>query len=439
MESSIVNFYRDKTILLTGFSGFLGQIVTEKLLRSCEVKVIYVLIRNKKNKSWQNRIYEKLKDPLYDVLRKERPNFADKVVGIPGDCCLPNLGLNQDDLGNLKNNVNIVIHSAALVKFNAPLSTAININVKGTHHVIKLCKEMKQLQACIYVSTAFSNCNQTEIHEKFYKPKMSALDMLMYGVSMGAIHIFRCDRKKLAAIVPVVVISSDLVVSCMLASAWDIGRNSYQSTPIYNFVAKRSNPLTWGQFIDDNLAAARTFPNSKCYWYYAFDTTESISTAKMLHFLYHTIPGYFVDIFLILMGKKFRLSRLYKVVYSLIQELDFFTVREWKWHDNNVEALWKRMSTVDHDKFFFNMEKLDWKAYLYNSLLGQRLYVAKDDPATIPYAIKRQQVLKIVHYAVTYTIKGYIILFGIYWLYSFIFSVGMLSITSQSEDISDVS
>lgn len=64
MESQIVEFYKDKTILMTGFTGFLGQIITERLLRCCEVKLIYVLIRSKKGKSWQNRAYEIFNDPV---------------------------------------------------------------------------------------------------------------------------------------------------------------------------------------------------------------------------------------------------------------------------------------------------------------------------------------------------------------------------------------
>lgn len=70
------------------------------------------------------------------------------------------------------------------------------------------------------------------------------------------------------------------------------------------------------------------------------------------------------------------------------------------------------MNTVDQEKFFFDMGKLDWKAYIYTSLRGMRLYIAKDDPSTIPYSLKRQKILKVIHYAFTYIIKG----LGIYLL-----------------------
>lgn len=47
-ESEIVDFYRDKTIFITGGSGFIGRILIEHLFRKCEVQKIFVLVRAKK-------------------------------------------------------------------------------------------------------------------------------------------------------------------------------------------------------------------------------------------------------------------------------------------------------------------------------------------------------------------------------------------------------
>lgn len=54
---SIKEFYNDKTILITGGTGFLGKSLIEKLLRSCDgVKQIIFLLRSKKGKSIEERI-----------------------------------------------------------------------------------------------------------------------------------------------------------------------------------------------------------------------------------------------------------------------------------------------------------------------------------------------------------------------------------------------
>lgn len=54
-ENSIKKFYEGKEIFLTGGSGFVGRGLIEKLLRSCNVKKIYVLLRSKKGMNLEER------------------------------------------------------------------------------------------------------------------------------------------------------------------------------------------------------------------------------------------------------------------------------------------------------------------------------------------------------------------------------------------------
>ena len=54
---NIKEFYRDKVIVLTGTTGFVGKVVLEKFLRSLSsFKKLYVMVRAKKNCTIQERL-----------------------------------------------------------------------------------------------------------------------------------------------------------------------------------------------------------------------------------------------------------------------------------------------------------------------------------------------------------------------------------------------
>lgn len=57
----IREFYIDKTILLTGATGFLGKVVLEKLVRTLPcVKRIYILVRPKRGIKINDRMMKEI-------------------------------------------------------------------------------------------------------------------------------------------------------------------------------------------------------------------------------------------------------------------------------------------------------------------------------------------------------------------------------------------
>ncbi|CAH0385202.1 unnamed protein product [Bemisia tabaci] len=169
----IQEFYRDATIFLTGGTGFMGKVLVEKLLRSCpHIKHVYLLIRPKKGKEVHERLDDIFSDRLFKRLKHEVPKYHHKVSAIAGDCSLPSLGISQQDRDRLIEEVNIIFHGAATVRFNEPLKQALKINVEGTRSILQLAKQVKRLKSVVHVSTAFANCPNKEIDEKFYaQPK----------------------------------------------------------------------------------------------------------------------------------------------------------------------------------------------------------------------------------------------------------------------------
>ena len=55
--SSIVEYYRGKTVLVTGATGFMGKVLVEKLLRACpDVDTLYLMVRHKAGQTPAQRI-----------------------------------------------------------------------------------------------------------------------------------------------------------------------------------------------------------------------------------------------------------------------------------------------------------------------------------------------------------------------------------------------
>jgi alcohol-forming fatty acyl-CoA reductase len=154
--------YKDKKILLTGGTGFLGTALVEKVLRSIpDLGRLYLLVRASRGKSAADRferdvlgatafrgLREKLGDDFEDHVSK-------KVRVLEGDVHAPSLGLGDEDLTELSREVDVVIHSAASVIFDAPLDAAVDSNVRGTLGLLKLARSWEKRPLFIHISTAY--------------------------------------------------------------------------------------------------------------------------------------------------------------------------------------------------------------------------------------------------------------------------------------------
>jgi thioester reductase-like protein len=107
--------YRDKTILLTGGTGFLGTALVEKMLRSIpDLGRLYLVVRPSKDKSAEDRFRkDMLGSAAFRRLREElgdgfEARVAEKVRVLEGDVHAPSLGLGEEDLAELSENVDVV-------------------------------------------------------------------------------------------------------------------------------------------------------------------------------------------------------------------------------------------------------------------------------------------------------------------------------------------
>jgi fatty acyl-CoA reductase len=154
--------YGGKKILLTGGTGFLGTALIEKVLRSLpDLGRLYLLVRPSRGKSAAERFekdvlgaaaFRGLREKLGDDFEE---HVSKKVSVLEGDVHAASLGLGEDELFELAREVDVVIHSAASVIFDAPLDTALDSNVRGTLGLLRLASSWEKRPLFMHISTAY--------------------------------------------------------------------------------------------------------------------------------------------------------------------------------------------------------------------------------------------------------------------------------------------
>lgn len=134
-------------MLLIGSTGYLGAHVLDAFLQSNK-GIAYCLVREKDGLD----IKERLRGVLnFYFGNKYNELFNNRIKVVCGDIVKENLGLSENDYSELKNNIDIVINSGALVKHFGIKKKFEEINVKGTQSVIDFCLNTKK--RLLHVST----------------------------------------------------------------------------------------------------------------------------------------------------------------------------------------------------------------------------------------------------------------------------------------------
>lgn len=172
-KDDIKSYYQNKNVFVTGATGYLGKVLIEKLLRDCkDMGKMFIMLRANSENDATTKFGKFKNSAIFDIIKKENPSAMEKIHLIVGDMSGRNLKLTDDDITLLTNEVNVLFHCAASVRFDETLKFAVTLNAKGTQQLLELGKKMKHLEAFVHVSTAFSNTNVKNVEEIVYEPIM---------------------------------------------------------------------------------------------------------------------------------------------------------------------------------------------------------------------------------------------------------------------------
>ncbi|MBI1929152.1 AMP-binding protein, partial [Candidatus Poribacteria bacterium] len=163
---TIPEFFRNKVILITGATGFLGKpLVTKILTDLSDVQKMYLLIRSRTEPN--GKVYsaeDRLENEFFtsSVFAKLRASHGEqfdswiheKVYAVEGDLADEQLGMSPACYERLQQEVQVFINAAALVKFDAPIDEAVQLNTFSAKHAVEFAKGCHDA-VLIHVSTAY--------------------------------------------------------------------------------------------------------------------------------------------------------------------------------------------------------------------------------------------------------------------------------------------
>ncbi len=140
-------------VLLTGATGFLGQALLERLLRSYPSTRISLLVRGKGSATGTDRLAGLLRKQVFRSLRKDLgPDAFDVMVAARVTVIDGELGATDV---RLPGDLTAVIHAASTVSFDPPIDDAFRTNVQGVVDLYQAVRAAGGTPHVVHVSTAY--------------------------------------------------------------------------------------------------------------------------------------------------------------------------------------------------------------------------------------------------------------------------------------------
>ncbi|CAN6197740.1 unnamed protein product [Urochloa humidicola] len=151
----IHGYFKNKGILITGSTCFLGKILVEKILRvQPDVKRIYLPVRAPDEESAKKRVEtEVIGKQLFGLLRETHGKgfqsfIEEKVIH-------ENFGVEGAQLSQMAQELNVIVNGAATTNFYERYDVALDVNVMGVKHMCQLARQCPNLEVILHVSTAY--------------------------------------------------------------------------------------------------------------------------------------------------------------------------------------------------------------------------------------------------------------------------------------------
>lgn len=197
---------------------------------------------------------------------------------------------------------------------------------------------------------------------------------ILKEVARGTLKSALCFAEKAIDVVPV-----DYVVDTLICAAWNRAMEANNSIKIYNCTAK--NPFAWGQLLRITVKYARLEPVTHLVWYPGISLARNKFPVEVLKYIFQYFPALVYDFFYGLMGHKPVMLKYARRLTKNIANAQFFAMREWKFHQSNMDDLTRKVKTLkDSNNFNTSMDNFDWDKFTRVYLLGIKKFIMHEVP-----------------------------------------------------------
>lgn len=257
-------------------------------------------------------------------------------------------------------------------------------------------------------------CGAWREPEPGWVDNMFAFTGLMVGMGKGVLRSLYIKEGIKLDFIPV-----DVPINLMIVAAYNTANKKFKTespVPIYCCSTGHQNPLTIEGLNDNLKEIMRNLPQENPVWY----PDGSAKTNKTLHtihiYIANIIPAYVYDFICKILGKKQIAVKLCNRMIKAIDALEYFMLRDWTFHNENVQGLWKSITPVDQRMFHFDVGVMDWNDYLDKYQRGCKKFILKEGTADADLE-KAHKYMNKLYYA-----HQFLYLIVLYMIYNVIFS-----------------
>ncbi|XP_045770373.1 putative fatty acyl-CoA reductase CG5065 [Maniola jurtina] len=233
---------------------------------------------------------------------------------------------------------------------------------------------------------------------------------IIYAASRGVLHTMYCKESTKMDTVPV-----DITINALILLAYLTGLQKPKDIRVCNITQYLELNLSWVEAARYWQKYLNDYPLSFALWYPVATAKNYKWEHKIHEFLEHTLPAYFIDLILFLLGKKTFMIQVIKRLSNGLEVLEYYNTRTWVFKNDFLKSLPNQITKEENEIFSTNILAMEVEQYMKNYLKGIREFCCNEDDSSLPRARilhKRLYYLHVVTKLAFYALCVYFL----YWI-----------------------